>query len=104
MNIRRRLLTTLIVIAASTRIAAVAEANGTLIRWYKMGEQEGGTNGSPVFTTQEDTVDGGDIQAIDLSATNTPTYVTIPPRPDGGTGIGIQFARAMGQKGYKAIR
>jgi hypothetical protein len=98
MNIRRRLLSTLIVIAASTGIAAVAEANGTLIRWYKMGEQEGGTNGSPVFTTQDTPVDGGDIQAIDLSATNSPTYVTIPTRPDGGTGIGIQFAGALSQR------
>jgi hypothetical protein len=69
-----------------------------LIRWYKMGEQEGGTNGSPVFTTQDTPVDGGDIQAIDLSATNTPTYVTIPARPDGGTGIGIQFAGASSQR------
>jgi hypothetical protein len=63
-----------------------------------MGEQEGGTNGSPVFTTQDTPVDGGDIQAIDLSATNTPTYVTIPTRPDGGTGIGIQFAGASSQR------
>jgi hypothetical protein len=102
MNIRRRILTTLVVIAASTLFAAVAEANGTLIRWYKMGEQEGGTNNSPVSSTSDSpvgTINGiPDVQAIDLSATNSPTYRTIPTRPDGGTGIGIEFNAAAQQR------
>src|SRR4051812_37841262 len=98
MNIRRRFLITLVVIAASSHIAAVASANGTLLRWYKMGEQEGGTNNSPVSTTADSPVNGGDIQALDLSATNSPTYRTIPTRPDGGTGIGIEFNAASQQR------
>ena len=97
MNLRQRFLTMLMVIAASLGIAAVAQANATLIRWYKMGEQEGGTNNSPVSTTLDSPVDGGDIQPLDLFATNTPTYRTITGRPDGGTGIGIEFNAASQQ-------
>ena len=91
MNLRQSFLTTCAVIAVSLGIAAVAQANATLIRWYKMGEEEGGTNNSPVFTTQDSPVDGGDIQPLDLFATNSPTYRTISGRPDGGGGIGIEF-------------
>src|SRR4029079_11653217 len=102
MNIRRRFLTTLVVIAASSHIAAVADANGTLIRWYKMGEQEGGTNNSAVFSTSDSpvgTINGiPDVQALDLSATNSPVYRTIPTRPDGGTGVGIEFNAASQQR------
>jgi hypothetical protein len=98
MNIRRRTLTTMAVIAASMSIAAVAEANATLIRWYKMGEEEGGTNNAAVTSTSDTPVDGGDIQAIDLIATNSPVYRTIPTRTDGGTGIGIEFTAASSQR------
>lgn len=102
MNLRQRYLTSLAVIAASMSIAAVANANGTLIRWHKMGEEEGGTNNSAVSSTADSpvgTIDGlPDIQALDLSATNTPTYRTISGRPDGGAGIGIEFA--AGQQEY----
>ena len=99
MNIRRRVLTSLTMIGASFFVAAVASANGTLIRWHKMGEEEGGTNNSPVSTTLDTPVgviDGNpDIQPLDLTALNTPTYRTISGRPDGGGGIGIEFSAAQ---------
>lgn len=99
MNIRRRILTTVTMIAASVSVAAIASANGTLIRWHKMGEEEGGSNNSAVSTTLDSPVgviDGiPDIQALDLNANNTPTYRTISGRPDGVGGIGIEFAAAQ---------
>src|ERR687897_737971 len=89
MNIRRRIFVSLIVITASASVAGIASANGTLIRWHKMGEEEGGTNNSQVFTTLDSPVGviagNPDIQALDLNATNTPTCRTISRRPDGGT-------------------
>jgi len=95
MPIYRRILITLTMIAASASMATFAFADGTLIRWHKMGEEEGGTNGSSVFTTLDSPVDGGDFQPLDLNATNTPTYRTISGRPDGGGGIGIEFNAAQ---------
>jgi len=95
MHIYRRILTTMTMVIASASLAAVASADGTLIRWHKMGEEEGGTNGSSVFGTLDSPVDAGDFQPLDLSATNTPTYRTISGRPDGGGGIGIEFNAAQ---------
>lgn len=99
MDIRRRILTTLTFIAAITSLTSVASADGTLIRWHKMGEEEGGTNNSPVANTLDSPVGviNGipDIQALDLVAANTPTYRNIVGRPDGGGGIGIEFAAAQ---------
>jgi len=101
MNIRRRILTTLIVIAAGMCVADSTFANGTLIRWHKMGEEEGGTNNTAVGTTLDSPVpiiDGiADIQPLDLTAANAPTYRTIVGRPDGGGGIGIEFNAASSQ-------
>lgn len=97
MNIRREFLTVMIAIIASMSMAAAAHANATLLRWYKMGEQEGGVNNGSVTSTLDSPVNGGDIQAIDLSATNAPKYRTISGRPDGGTGIGIEFTGASQQ-------
>ena len=95
MHIYRRILTTMTMVIASASLAAVASADGTLIRWHKMGEEEGGTNGSSVFGTLDSPVDAGDFQPLDLSATNTPTYRTISGRPDGSGGIGIEFNAAQ---------
>jgi hypothetical protein len=78
-------------------VATAARAGGTLLRWHKMGEEEGGTNNSPVFQTLDSPVDGGDVQAIDLFANISPTYRTISGRPDGGGGIGIEFNAASSQ-------
>ena len=97
MNMRRQIFTTLTAIVASTSIAAVAQASGTLIRWHKMGEEEGGTNNSSVSFTLDSPVDGSDFQPLDLSAVNSPTYRTISGRPDGGGGIGIEFNSALSQ-------
>jgi hypothetical protein len=64
-----------------------------------MGEEEGGTNNSDVFTTLDSPVPDingiQDIQPLDLNAANTPTYRTITGRPDGVGGIGIEFATAQ---------
>jgi hypothetical protein len=76
-------------------MAQIATADGTLIRWHKMGEQEGGVNNASVFSTLDSPVDGGDVQPLDLSAQNTPTYRTITGRLDGGGGIGIEFNAAQ---------
>jgi trimeric autotransporter adhesin len=97
MNHRRRMVTTLLGIAASLSFAAATQASGTLIRWHKMGEEEGGTNNSPVSTTLDSPVDGSDFVALDLSASNGPVYRTISGRPDGGTGVGIEFSAASQQ-------
>jgi hypothetical protein len=83
------------VATVSMTVAAPALANGTLIRWHKMGEEEGGTNNSPVSTTLDSPVDAGDFQPLDLTAMNSPTYRTIAGRPDGVGGIGIEFAAAQ---------
>jgi hypothetical protein len=95
MEFNHRILTALVLIAASASLATVASADGTLIRWHKMGEQEGGANNAAVFQTLDSPVDGGDIQALDLDGLNTPTYRTIVGRPDGGGGIGIEFNAAQ---------
>jgi hypothetical protein len=99
MNSRRQILTILILIAATMATASTASANGTLIRWHKMGEEEGGVNNGAVTTTLDSPVPDingmPDIQPLDLNATNTPTYRTITGRPDGGSGIGIEFAAAQ---------
>jgi hypothetical protein len=95
MCIDQRSFRILALIAASGLLASLARADGTLIRWHKMGEEEGGTNNTSVFTTLDSPVDGGDIQPLDLTAANTPTYRTIVGRPDGGGGIGIEFNGAQ---------
>src|SRR5262245_32276591 len=99
MNSRRQILLSVILIAASMSIATVASANGTLIRWHKMGEEEGGANNGAVGTTLDSPVPviNGitDVQPLDLSGTNTLTYRTIAGRPDGGGGVGIEFAAAQ---------
>ncbi len=97
MNIRQRFLTALTGVAVSMCLAGFVQANGTLIRWHKMGEEEGGTNNTAVSVTLDSPVDGSDIQPLDLTASNSPTYRTISGRPDGGAGIGIEFNAASQQ-------
>jgi trimeric autotransporter adhesin len=80
--------------------APIALGNGTLIAWYKMGEEEGGTNNSPVSFTSDSPLNASDTTNFDLGATNSPVYRTITGRPDGGTGVGIQFAGASSQYLY----
>jgi hypothetical protein len=96
MNSRRHILTGSSLVVVSISLAASASANGTLIRWHKMGEEEGGTNNAAVSSTLDSPVPPinsvTDIQALVLSAVNTPTYRTISGRPDGVGGIGIEFA------------
>ncbi|MGE3240194.1 MAG: LamG-like jellyroll fold domain-containing protein [Pirellulales bacterium] len=94
----RQILIALTALAAIESCAAVVEASGTLIRWHQMGEYEGGTNNAAVFATGDTPVDAGDFQPMDLTAVNSPVYRTIPVRPDGGTGIGIEFNSAA--QGY----
>jgi hypothetical protein len=105
MNSRRQILTSLILIAASMLPAAIASANGTLIRWHKLGEDdlEGVMdpvdNNDPVTSTSDSPVPDingiQDVQALDLNATNMPVYRTISGRLDGVGGIGIEFAAAQ---------
>ncbi len=97
MNARRRTVATLIAVVAVACYADSARAGGTLVRWHKMGEEEGGTNNSTVFITLDSPTDGSDFVALDLSASNSPTYRTITGRPDGGTGVGIEFNAASSQ-------
>lgn len=97
MDIRQRVYNSLLGVLATILFANAALANGTLIAWYKMGEQEGGTNNGLVSSTLDSPVGGGDTFGVDLNAANSPVYRTISGRPDGGTGIGIQFTGASSQ-------
>jgi hypothetical protein len=62
-----------------------------------MGDEaaEGATNGGPVTKTFDSAGQAGAGQLVDLTAVNTPTYVAITGRPDGGGGRGIQFNAAQ---------
>lgn len=91
MRTYRKLLAASIAVVVGATVVARLPANGTLIRWHKMGEEEGGINNTPVGFTLDSPVNGGDFQPLDLSAVNSPTYRTISGRPDGGGGIGIEF-------------
>lgn len=96
-NTRHELFVALVAVVVNATLVAPLPGHQTLIRWYKMGEYEGGTNNSPVFGTLDSPVDGNDFQPLDLSAVNSPTYRTITGRPDGGGGIGIEFDSAQSE-------
>jgi hypothetical protein len=68
----------------------------TLDRFYRMGEDaaEGATAGAAVSITRDSQGVAGQAQLIHLEAENTPTYRAITGRPDGGTGLGIEFNAA----------
>jgi hypothetical protein len=77
-------------------LSAGAQA-ATLDRWYKMGDDpaEGAVAGGAVNATFDSVGQSGQGELVDLTAVNTPTYVTITGRPDGGGGRGIQFNAAQ---------
>jgi hypothetical protein len=83
-------------LAAASVLASGSVLAATLDRNYRMGDAagEGAANGGPVFTTF-DSAGVGVVQLVDLTGINTPTYRTIPVRPDGGTGLGIEFNAAQ---------
>jgi hypothetical protein len=69
----------------------------TLDRHYRMGDDpaEGAAAGGAVNSTFDSVGQPGQGQLVDLTAINTPTYSTITGRPDGGSGLGIQFNAAQ---------
>jgi hypothetical protein len=97
MYIHRRILTLFVMIGTSLMLTASAAADGTLLRWHRMGEQEGGVNNGAVFQTLDTNLGGADFTDLPLDGTNTPTYRTIAGRPDGGGGIGIEFNAAQSE-------
>ena len=58
---------------------------------------EGASAGAAVSTTFDSAGSPGLGQLVDLTAVNSPTYSTISGRPDGGSGLGIQFNGASNQ-------
>jgi hypothetical protein len=94
MTIYRRALGRFVLLASALTVTS-AFADGTLVRWHKMGEQEGGTNNASVFQTLDTPIDGNDITDLPLDGLNTPTYRTITGRPDGVGGIGVEFNGAQ---------
>jgi hypothetical protein len=69
----------------------------TLDRHYRMGDDpaEGASAGGSVNVTFDSVGQPGQGQLVDLTAVNSPTYVNITGRPDGGGGLGIQFNAAQ---------
>ena len=84
-----RLVTTVVGMLAIVAVSAAA----TLDRNYRMGDDpaEGAVTGGSVTATFDSAGQPGLGQLVDLTAVNTPTYVAISGRPDGGGGRGIQF-------------
>ena len=97
MNIRRRVLTHFLAISVMLSGASLALASGTLVRWHKMGEDDGGSNGAISAGSVDTPINGSDTTALDLFATNSPVFRTIAGRQDGNTGLGIEFAAASQQ-------
>lgn len=92
---------TAVLVAAAGMIPSEASAQAIpapfLDRNYRMGDGDpGAVNGGIVNTvTRDDAGLTGQNQLIDVTAFTKsgpkPNYVTIAGRPDGGTGLGIQF-------------
>lgn len=97
MNTGRAITTSLILCGAVLFCAASALAAVTVDRDYRLGDDssEGAVAGNPVSTTFDSAGNPGAGELVDLTAVNTPTYVTITGRPDGVGGRGIQFAAAQ---------
>jgi trimeric autotransporter adhesin len=97
MNIRQNPFTKLVAAAAGLLIFSAVSPAATLDRHYRMGDDpaEGATAGSPVSSTFDSVGQPGQGQLVDLAAVNTPTYASISGRPDGGSGLGIQFSAAQ---------
>jgi hypothetical protein len=83
----------------STLMATTAIANVTNDRLYRMGDDgaEGAANNGAVTTTFDSAGLPDMGQLIDLTAVNAPTYRTVTGRPDGGTGLGIEFNAAQSE-------
>lgn len=83
----------------STLMATTAMANVTNDRLYRLGDDvaEGAANNGAVTTTFDSVGQPAMGQLIDLTAVNSPTYRTIAGRPDGGTGLGIEFNAAQSE-------
>src|SRR4051794_11835685 len=94
-----RIIKFLTAIGAGFLFAATSLASVTLDRDYKMGDDpsEGAVNGGSVSSTFDSAGQPGQGQLVDLTAVNTPTYVSISGRPDGVGGLGIQFNAAQQQ-------
>lgn len=83
----------------STLMTTTALANVTNDRLYRLGDAggEGAANNGAVTTTFDSAGLPSMGQLIDLTAVNSPTYRTITGRPDGGTGLGIEFNAAQSE-------
>ncbi len=97
MNGFRRSSTRLLAIAVGLFALSAGARAATLDRHYRMGDDpaEGAANGGAVSVTFDSSGQPGQGQLVDLTAVNTPTYATITGRPDGGSGLGIQFNAAQ---------
>lgn len=98
MNTGRAIFAALIICGAGLLSTASVSA-ATLDRDYRMGDDaaEGAVAGNPVSSTFDSAGALGVGQLVDLTAVNSPTYVTISGRPDGVGGRGIQFNGAQSQ-------
>jgi hypothetical protein len=97
MNVWRGDFTRLVTAVVGMLALAAVSAAATLDRDYKMGDDsaEGAVTGGSVSVTFDSAGQTGQGQLVDLTAVNTPTYVAISGRPDGGGGRGIQFNAAQ---------
>ncbi len=97
MNGFRGICTRLLAVAVGVLVFSAGAHAATLDRWYKMGDDpaEGASAGGSVSDTFDSVGDPGEGELVDLTAVNGPTYVSITGRPDGGSGLGIQFNAAQ---------
>lgn len=97
MNTGRAITTLLIIFGAAISFTSSASATVEIDRDYRMGDDsaEGAGAGGSVSTTFDSKGNVGVGELVDLTAVNTPTYVTISGRPDGVGGLGIQFNAAQ---------
>jgi hypothetical protein len=98
MNIRRWILTLLIVVPGGLSANSIAPA-ATVDRDYRLGDDvaEGAVTNGAVTSTFDSIGTPGMSQLVDLTAVNTPTYRTITGRPDGVGGRGIEFNAAQSE-------
>ncbi len=97
MNGFRRSSTRSLAIAVGLFVLSAGASAATLDRHYRMGDDpaEGAAPGGAVNNTFDSVGQPGQGELVDLTAVSTPTYVTITGRPDGGSGLGIQFNAAQ---------
>jgi len=96
MNRRQWIFSSLTFATAGLLGCAVASA-AALDRNYRMGDDtaEGASAGGSVSVTFDSEGVPGQGQLVDLTAVNSPMYVTVTGRPDGVGGLGIQFNAAQ---------